>query len=95
MSVPKCVCTIKYDVSDGKYPAKVIGMYVTVMCPLHKQAPELFEIVESFVNGNEQVIHHSACRCLHCRAIRVLFKVRGLKPPERETLEALKSKGGI
>jgi hypothetical protein len=53
-------------------------------CPLHAQAAELFEIAEMLTCGTEQVIHHRACRCLHCRAIRAVFKARGKEAPCRD-----------
>lgn len=78
MSVPKCTCAIKYDLKDSVYPAK------TILCPLHAQAGELFEIVDALMGQTEQTIHHSKCHCLACRAAKALFKARGMAAPGNE-----------
>jgi hypothetical protein len=79
LSVPRCLCTIKYDLSDSVFPAKI------VRCPLHEATAELFEIAEMLTCGSEQVVHHSQCRCLHCRAIRAVFKARNKVAPLART----------
>ena len=77
MSVPKCDCRIKYDLADSVFPAKIIR------CALHEAAPELFEIVDGLVGLTAQVpAHTKSCHCFSCRAIRALYKARGLKAPE-------------
>jgi hypothetical protein len=87
MSVPICVCRIKYDLADSVFPAK------TEYCPLHAQATELFEIVDALVSLTEQTERHVRCRCLHCRAVRALRKARGIEKekPCKEEEKKLRS----
>lgn len=77
MSVPLCECKVRYELADAKFPATVEH------CALHRQAAELFEIVDGLVNSTEQVVHHQACRCLHCRSVRAIYKARAIQAPER------------
>lgn len=72
MSAPECKCRSEYG-GNGASWAQV------VLCPLHTQAVELYEIVDSLVSQTEQKVRHgSKCRCLHCRSVRALRKARGL-----------------
>jgi len=70
MAIPPCGCKVAYEFADAKFPAWVEH------CALHRQAGELFEIVDALTGLTEQVLHHSKCHCLHCRAIRALERAR-------------------
>ena len=80
MSIPKCTCTIKYDLADSVFPAKI------EYCPMHAQAGELFEIMDALTGQAEQIQHHIHCHCLACRMVKVLFKARGLNVRKSKTL---------
>jgi hypothetical protein len=80
ISIPKCSCIANLPELKIEY------------CPLHKAAPELFEIVDALMGQREQVVHHKACHCISCRAVKVLFQARGRATPERgpEVVKAAK-----
>ena len=81
MSVPRCDCKVAYELADAKFQATVKH------CALHSAAPELFEIVDAIIGLTEQVPRHGkGCHCIHCRAVKALFRARGSVAPEAKAM---------
>jgi hypothetical protein len=74
MSVPRCICKIKYQLSDAR-PA------IVEHCPFHQAAAELFELVDMQIALRGEPILHKDCRCWSCRAIKALAKARRIAGP--------------
>jgi hypothetical protein len=77
LSIIPCTCKVAYDFSDAKFPATVKH------CQFHAAAAEMFEVLDAIMGQTEQVLHHSKCHCLSCRATKALFKARGTSAPEK------------
>jgi hypothetical protein len=78
VSVVPCTCKVAYDFADAKFPATVKH------CQFHAAAAEMFEVLDGIMGQTEQVTHHRACHCIACRAVKVLFRARGMEAPCRD-----------